>query len=90
VLHKSYVLVIGLDYLGMLLSHRLTLLRNTDMCGQLVKTDCPFGCHRSSIRSGKPSHRIFVHMHKALNIDKKIKLIIQFRRNGRDESFKPS
>jgi hypothetical protein len=27
VLHKSYVLVIGLDYLGMLLSHRLTLLR---------------------------------------------------------------
>jgi hypothetical protein len=29
-------------------------------------------------------------MHEALNIDKKIKLIIQFRRNGRDESFKPN
>jgi hypothetical protein len=30
-----------------------------------------------------PSHRIFGHMHGALNIDKKIKLITQFRRNGR-------
>jgi hypothetical protein len=37
-----------------------------------------------------PSHRIFEHMHEALNIDKKIKLITQFRRNGRDESFKPN
>jgi hypothetical protein len=36
------------------------------------------------------SHRIFRHMHEALNIDKKIKLITQFRRNGRDESFKPN
>jgi hypothetical protein len=35
-----------------------------------------------------PSHRIFKHMHEALNIDKKIKLITQFRRNGRDKSFK--
>jgi hypothetical protein len=37
-----------------------------------------------------PSHRIFGRMHKALNIDKKIKPITQFRRNGRDESFKPN
>jgi hypothetical protein len=29
-------------------------------------------------------------MYEALNIDKKIKLITQFRRNSRDESFKPS
>jgi hypothetical protein len=29
-------------------------------------------------------------MHETLNIDKKIKLIKQFRRNGRDESFKPN
>jgi hypothetical protein len=36
------------------------------------------------------SHRIFGRMHEALNIDKKIKLITQFRRNGRDESFKPN
>jgi hypothetical protein len=34
------------------------------------------------------SHQIFRHMHEALNIDKKIKLITQFRRNGRYESFK--
>jgi hypothetical protein len=40
--------------------------------------------------SDSPSHRIFGHMHEALNIDKKIKLITQFRRNGRDESFKPN
>jgi hypothetical protein len=37
-----------------------------------------------------PSHRIFEHMHEVLNIDKKIKLITQFRRNGRDKSFKPN
>jgi hypothetical protein len=37
-----------------------------------------------------PSHRIFRHIHEALNIDKKIKLITQFKRNPRDESFKPS
>jgi hypothetical protein len=37
-----------------------------------------------------PSHRIFERMHEALNIDKKIKLITQFRRNGRDKSFKPN
>jgi hypothetical protein len=37
-----------------------------------------------------PSHRIFKRMHEALNIDKKIKLIKQFRRNGRDKSFKPN
>jgi hypothetical protein len=37
-----------------------------------------------------PSHRIFRRMHEALNIDKKIKLITQFRWNGRDESFKPN
>ena len=36
-----------------------------------------------------PSHRIFRHMHEVLNIDGK-KLIIQFGRNLRDESFKPS
>jgi hypothetical protein len=35
-----------------------------------------------------PSHRIFRHMHELLNIDKKIKLITQFSRNSRDESFK--
>jgi hypothetical protein len=29
-------------------------------------------------------------MHGALNIDKKTKLITQFRRNGRDKSFKPN
>jgi hypothetical protein len=29
-------------------------------------------------------------MHEILNIDKKIKLSTQFRRNGRDESFKPN
>jgi hypothetical protein len=29
-----------------------------------------------------PSHRIFERMHEALNIDKKIKLITQFRQNG--------
>jgi hypothetical protein len=29
-------------------------------------------------------------MQEPLNIDKKIKLITQFRRNGRDESFKPN
>jgi hypothetical protein len=33
-------------------------------------------------------HRIFGHIYGALNIDKKIKLITQFRRNERDESFK--
>ena len=32
-------------------------------------------------------HRIFGRMHEALNINKK-KLITQFRRNSRDESFK--
>jgi hypothetical protein len=32
--------------------------------------------------SDSPSHRIFGHMYEALNIDKKIKLITQFRRNG--------
>ena len=37
-----------------------------------------------------PSHRIFGRMHEALNINKKIKLITQFRRNPRDESFKPN
>jgi hypothetical protein len=37
-----------------------------------------------------PSHRIFRHIHEALTIDKKIKLITQFRQNGRDESFKPN
>jgi hypothetical protein len=37
-----------------------------------------------------PSHQIFKRMHEVLNIDKKIKLITQFRRNGRDESFKPN
>jgi hypothetical protein len=37
-----------------------------------------------------PSHRFFGRMHEALNIDKKIKLITQFRQNGRDESFKPN
>jgi hypothetical protein len=35
-------------------------------------------------------HRIFERMYEALNIDKKIKLITQFRRNRRDESFKPN
>jgi hypothetical protein len=35
-----------------------------------------------------PSHRIFRYMHEALNIDKNKKLITQFRRNERDESFK--
>jgi hypothetical protein len=40
--------------------------------------------------SDSPSHRIFRHMHEVLNIDKKIKLITQFRQNGRDESFKPN
>jgi hypothetical protein len=29
-------------------------------------------------------------MHETLNIDKKIKLITQFRLNSRDESFKPN
>jgi hypothetical protein len=32
------------------------------------------------------SHRMFGHIHKALNIDEK-KLITQFGRNPRDESF---
>jgi hypothetical protein len=36
------------------------------------------------------SHRIFGHMHGVLNIDKKIKLITQFRRNSRDEFLKPN
>jgi hypothetical protein len=40
--------------------------------------------------SDYPSHRIFGHMHETLNINKKIKLITQFRRNSRDKSFKPS
>ena len=36
------------------------------------------------------SHRILWHRHEALNIDKKIYLIIQFACNLRDESFKSS
>ena len=40
--------------------------------------------------SYSPSHRIFGHMHEALNINKKIKLITQLRRNPRDESFTPN
>jgi hypothetical protein len=42
------------------------------------------------IFQNSPSHRIFGRMHEALHIDKKIKLITQFRRNSRDESFKPN
>jgi hypothetical protein len=37
-----------------------------------------------------PSHRMFERMHEILNIDKKIKLITQFSRNSRDESFEPN
>jgi hypothetical protein len=40
--------------------------------------------------SNSPSHRIFERMHETLNIDKKIKLITQFRQNGQDKSFKPN
>jgi hypothetical protein len=36
-----------------------------------------------------PSYRIFGHMHGALNVDKK-KLITQFGRKSRDESFEPN
>jgi hypothetical protein len=50
-----------------------------------------FGCQKFDKRTVHSlSHRIFECMHEALNIDKKIKLITQFRRNGRDKSFKPS
>jgi len=37
-----------------------------------------------------PSHRILQHMHEALNIVKKQKLITQFACKSRDESFRPS
>ena len=37
-----------------------------------------------------PSHRIFGHMHRTLNIHKKNKLITQFDWKTWDESFKPS
>jgi hypothetical protein len=36
-----------------------------------------------------PSHRMFGHMHGVLNVDEK-KLIAQFSKKSRDESFKPN
>ena len=38
----------------------------------------------------KISHRIFGHMYKVLNIDKKKKLIAQFVWKSRDEFFEPN
>jgi hypothetical protein len=48
-----------------------------------------WGCLVPKIFQDSPSHQMFGHMHRALNVDKK-KLITQFDRKPRDESFEPN
>jgi hypothetical protein len=48
-----------------------------------------WGCLVSKIFQDSSSHRMFGHIHRAINIDGK-NLITQFGRKSRDESFEPN
>jgi hypothetical protein len=55
---------------------------------QLLASKALFSFHQKKLFN--PSHRMFGHMHGALNVNKKEKLIAQFAWKPQDESFKPN